>query len=347
MKKNQFFQSSAWAHGAQSVLAASTLILVGCATFRGMPSHGGGKRFDEEQRVVSASIRHAAESMDFSKIKTRKIALEVTGLETSGTGQAFYPGLGQMNGYYDWFDQDQKFDFGNMKYGQDAGAAPNNLGGFIKDNADKRDNLRWVPNFEFNPSLRSNNNITRQDVDYLQKVLEMRLRHDGFQIVPLNQCDAYLVVLVDALGTNLSRKDYLLAFDDDLAATCEMTYYAINPRSQNVLCAAKAVASESKYLERNIRFSPIQGHARSVKTFDERIAPLPTKAGGEFTGGRSANANVYVNPVRERADDLVQEAEVAIMSNDADAAKKAINALRKISPNHPNLQDLQQRLQEL
>jgi hypothetical protein len=321
-------------------VALAAVVLTGCATFRGMPAHGGGKRFDEEQRVVTASIRHASQQMNFSRLKKRKVAIEVTSLETSGTGQAFYPGLGTVNAYYDWYKEVNDFNMDQAN----IPATPNP--GYIKDNESVRDNIRTTPNFEFNPSLKANNNITRQDVDYLTRVLEMRLRHDGFQVVPLNQAEVYLVVLVDALGTNLSRKDFLVAFDDDLKATCEMTYYAINPADQKLIFAAHAVASESAYMERNVRFTPIQYHTRNIGTFNERIAPLPTAAGA-FAGGRDADAGVYVDPVKQKADELSQEASIAIDANDRAAAQKLINNIRKINPNHPDLPDLQQRLQEL
>jgi len=41
-----------------------------------------------------------------------------------------------------------------------------------------------------------------------------------------------LSVLVDVIGTNLSRTDYGVAYRDDLGASCELTYYAINPKNQ-------------------------------------------------------------------------------------------------------------------
>lgn len=323
-------------------VALCASFLTACATFRGMPAHGGGKRFDEEQRVVTASIRHASQQMDFSKLKKRKVALEVTSLETSGTGQAFYPGLGTVNAYYDWYKEVNDYNFSDAN----RATTPQAGSGFVKDYDSIRDNLRATPNFEFNPSLKSNNNITRQDVDYLTRVLEMRLRHDGFQVVPLGQAEVYLVVLVDALGTNLSRKDFLVAFDDDLKATCEMTYYAMNPSDQKVVFAAHAVASESRYMERNVRLTPVQYHKRNIGTFNERIAPLPTSAGA-FKGGRDSDAGVHIDPVKQKADELAQEASLALDANDRATAQKLINSIRKINPNHPDLPDLQQRLQEL
>jgi len=315
---------------------AATIALTSCATFRGMPSHGGGKRFDEEQRVVTAAIRHAAEKMDFSKIKSRRVALEVTSLETSGTGQAFYPGLGSVTAGWEDTTEDQIF--------------PHSAGGTnskAKDNTKDRDVNKLTPSYQFNPSMKANNNITRQDVTYLQRVLEMRLRHDGFQIVPPELADVQIVVLVDALGTNLSRKDYGVAYDDDLGASCEMTYYAINSEDQKVIAAAKAVASKSDYLERNIRFTPFSGHRRSVGTFLGKIAPLPTKASGSFHGGRRSAARVYTNPTKKRLNELSQDAAVAIEANDKLTAKKLIGQIKKIDPNFADLPELQQALKQL
>ena len=310
--------------------ALATLALSGCATFRGMPSHGGGKRFDEEQRVVTAAIRHAAQKMDFSRIKSRKIALEVTSLETSGTGQAFYPGLGKMSGYYE--------------NSREVTSILDTKGIHAKQPAKVKDLGRWVPNYEFNPSLKANNNITRQDVNYLQRALEMRLRHEGFQIVPLELADVYLVVLVDALGTNLSRKDYGVAYDDDLGASCEMTYYAIEPQSQKVIMAAKAVASKGTYLERNFRFTPFRCYTRNVRDFNGIIAPLPTGSGASRGGG---NVGVYVNPTKQKLNALVQEADIALEANDKKRASKIIGKIKKIDPNYPDLPELKQALKQL
>ncbi len=307
--------------------------LSGCATFRGMPSHGGGKRFDEEQRVVTAAIRHAAQKMDFSKIKSRRVALEVTSLETSGTGQAFYPGLGKMSGYYE--------------HSREALRFISKAGKVTKDNNKDKDLGRWVPNYEFNPSLKANNNITRQDVQYLQRALEMRLRHDGFQIVPLELADVYIVVLVDALGTNLSRRDYGVAYDDDLSATCEMTYYAIHPQTQKVITAAHAVASKGTYMERNFRFTPFRCNARGVRDFNGIIAPLPTKSSSAFRGGRSSSAGVYINPTKKRLNELSQEAEIAIEANDKSRAKKIVGQIKKLDPHFPDLPELQQAIKSL
>ena len=330
---------------------AATLTLTNCATFRGMPTHGGGKRFDEEQRVVSASIRHAANKMDFSKIKKRRVAIEVTGLETSGTGQAFYPGMQEIGSTLEkkrglddltreYSRKTQLDQNGDLKLHEDA-----NVG---RPNSQNSNLARLTPSFSFNPAgIRSNNNITRQDLTYLKRTLEMRLRHDGFQVVPMETADVYIVILVDVLGTNLSRKDYAVAYDDNLTATCEMTYYAIDPITQKMVASSKFVASAGAYKERNVRFTPYACHERSLKDFNESIVPLPAPAASTFSGGKRGNAGIYVDPTTQRLNALSQEADVALESGDKARAKKLIGQIKKIDKTFHDLPELQNRYQEL
>ena len=52
-----------------------TLTVAGCGTLTGIPSHGGGKRFATEQKLVSASIRNTLRAIDVSALRGHKAAL--------------------------------------------------------------------------------------------------------------------------------------------------------------------------------------------------------------------------------------------------------------------------------
>ena len=69
-----------------SALTLSTLLLTGCGTLTGIPSHGGGKRFAVEQELVAASSRAAVKEMDLSALKGRKVALYVSTMGDQGSG---------------------------------------------------------------------------------------------------------------------------------------------------------------------------------------------------------------------------------------------------------------------
>lgn len=69
-----------------STLTLSALLLTGCGTLTGIPSHGGGKRFAVEQELVAASSRAAVKEMDLSALKGRKVALYVSTMGDQGSG---------------------------------------------------------------------------------------------------------------------------------------------------------------------------------------------------------------------------------------------------------------------
>ena len=145
--------------------------------------------------------------------------MTVTNLETSGSGTAAYGGLGNVVANAGSVSTDTSTL--RNRVGEIG-----DLGNELRNYEDEdRDNIGLNASYQFNPSLRSNNNISRQDIIYLTQVLEMRLRHEGCQVVDPSSADVLLIVLVDVLGTNLSRMDFLLAYKDDLGASCEITYY--------------------------------------------------------------------------------------------------------------------------
>ena len=49
-----------------AMLLCALLSAGGCGVFRGIPTHGGGKRFDEEQRVVFVEDLHTRRSRVYS-----------------------------------------------------------------------------------------------------------------------------------------------------------------------------------------------------------------------------------------------------------------------------------------
>lgn len=57
------------------VISALVMSVTACGTLTGIPSHGGGKRFAVEQRLVSASIRSTLMDIDVSPLKGQRVAV--------------------------------------------------------------------------------------------------------------------------------------------------------------------------------------------------------------------------------------------------------------------------------
>lgn len=311
----------------------------GCASYRGMPSHGGGKRFDEEQRILAAAIRHAIQQMDLSEVEPTQISMEISSLETSGTGQPNYPGLGNLNFNAGYADTDIEL------VRRAIGSASNN---FDSDDGNFRQDARVSANFQMNPSLRTNNNITREDMQYLKRVLEMHFRHEGFQIVAPAQAKLQVIVLVDVLGTNLSRLDYGLAYRDDLGATCELSYYFINPKNQVVEKAIQSSGSVGRYLETNFRLTPIRKSSRELEKIEGFLTPsrestvVVENLGALAEVAASSKSNLEI-----LLDTLYQKAVIAIEANNRTDALKAVEAIRLLDPDYSNLPELEQSIAEL
>ena len=361
-------------------LGVTALTMAGCATFRPMPTHAGGKRFDEEQRVLTATVYHTTGKMDFTNLKKRKIALEVTSLETTGATQnPIFPGFVQ--------------------------SIPIPLGQYF--NVDYR----------LTSKLDVKSMITRQDVEFLKGVIEKRLRFDGFQVTSPEEADIYLVVLVDSLGTNYNRDDYLVVYKDNLEISCDLTFYAVDAHTQKMIAPASAVASSGNYCEINYRPLPFRSVGRNVTDSTESIMPLQISTQHNFSGelGLAPISDIqityegqknkkhkkkkhrkYKRPRKSRSNEplpdshrggspgggllpdmidpndnsftleeqktlkninkdatqhehvqkIVHRAKKRIEGNDFEGAKKAIKQLRHVDPDAPAIEELEQRLKE-
>lgn len=63
-----------------------SIIITGCGTLTGIPSHGGGKRFTVEQKLVAASARAALKSIDISSLSGKRVVLIPSIISDEGGG---------------------------------------------------------------------------------------------------------------------------------------------------------------------------------------------------------------------------------------------------------------------
>lgn len=69
-----------------ALVIAIMVTLVGCGTLTGIPSHGGGKRFAIEQRLVSTTVRGAIKEIDLSELRGKTVFLQITSINDQGAG---------------------------------------------------------------------------------------------------------------------------------------------------------------------------------------------------------------------------------------------------------------------
>lgn len=71
---------------AAVAMALLVTSLTGCGTMTGIPSHGGGKRFAIEQRLVAASVRSTLMQIDVTPLKGKRVAIMYEMMQDEGGG---------------------------------------------------------------------------------------------------------------------------------------------------------------------------------------------------------------------------------------------------------------------
>ena len=67
-----------------SVVFAVILAMATGCTFQGIPAHGGGKRFDEEQNIVSKSVIDTVKQIDVSILEGKRVRFFILGIGDQG-----------------------------------------------------------------------------------------------------------------------------------------------------------------------------------------------------------------------------------------------------------------------
>jgi len=221
------------------VLLFTSLLSVACYSFTGIPAHGGGKRFYEEQKLLASSVQNACEQLNTKALKNKKVHLSIVSLETSGGGQVTYPNNGNIELEYGFNTRLQNSEnFSDSNRSTDLVVEPS---GDIELNP--------------TPQYRSFFNRTNEDVNYLVKAIEMKMEIDGIQLQSRESADVVLNILVNALGTKSSTLSTPVKVNESLEASCDLTYYATDLQTSTVIVGKKRASSIARYDVDRIRFT--------------------------------------------------------------------------------------------
>jgi len=212
-------------------------VLSSCTSFRGLPGHGGGKRFDEEQRMLSSSIKATIENMDLSLLRGKKVRLFIDAVETSGSGRHTWSGFRYLNPQLEV---------------RESGAGS------------ELSTQRYPAGYNIDAGYSNNNNITSKDIRYLEFMLKMHCRLEGIRLVNSGQ-ELDLLVGVDVLGTNRSRDDHILLVRDHLGVSTEVTYCCIETKSGKILLERKSTGAKASYSENWMRLTNLKVQQRRLE----------------------------------------------------------------------------------
>ncbi len=322
------------------LLLVLSLTCGGCAQFRGIPSHGGGKRFDEEQRAVATAIRRTIAAMDLSELQGKHVLIQVTNLVTSGSGTTDFPGPNYVNA-------------GVGMSQQDYNTHRETFEGITDEVRDAPTLFSGSLNYRISGSYRAANVSTEGDIAYFKAALDMKVRHCGINVVAKEKPDVVLNVLVDVLGINSSERDYFLATDDELQASCEVTYFAQNVEDGRLIFTARQTGARATYREQRIRLTTISRLSRDNSYAKPVFYAVDGKGrtAGPVDGvdlsslpSNELAAKVEADPAARQdvLQNLYDRARFHIESGNADAARDEIEEIQKIDPGYRSLGALNQ-----
>ncbi len=320
------------------VMGLVVCLLSGCTSFRGLPSHGGGKRFDEEQRVVAGAVRRAAGRMDLSELRGKRVRVILVSIPTSGAGNVNWGGLQSVN----LSGKLGKSISRSWKEG-DTSITTRDDNGLVGISTSYRPNSGY----------QIQRVATEGDVAYLRAAIVMNAHHYGIEITE-SEAEAELFVLVDVLGTNRGRNDYLLWQKESLSASCEISYYARDLIKGNLYfrcLRSSAVASYNEtrmvgwgksYISRSIQnISPGQ--------FDAPENMVTDQDGVFFDEYESASSYAFDQNFQKEEEAylelLSERARYNIASDDLTEAQINIERIEMLDSDYKDLQDLYFMLQ--
>lgn len=239
---------------------ALAVALSGCSVYRGIPTHGGGKRFDEEQAVVSRAARHTLEQMDFSALKGKRVAIFTISMAHNGGGAASFPRITSIAGEANRSKTDTDYDYNGRQllfpwitpYYEESKSNYRNFGGSIE----VRPSMDYYP-FSF---------ATDSDLEYLEGTLALEVIRQG-AILDFDNAEVSIVALVNVFGTNRNRRWHLLYWVDRLDSTCEITYYARSLTSNTLIVEPQSVAARARYQESSVPGFLAFRKQRTVQSF--------------------------------------------------------------------------------
>ncbi len=193
---------------------------------------------------MAASVRQAVIGMDLSGISAHRIQVVVSGIAHNGGGRDRFPGVTSGS-----IGMGMQFDNSSAEGDRAVGATGTP---WVDDWRNSSDHTGMSPNASvsarFEHEYDSFQSWTDADLQYLEQVIRMRLIHLG--IVPTDaNPEMRLRVLVDVLGTNRSRDEWILASKDVLEASCELTWYVTAEDDAKLVQAAKRSGASASYSE--------------------------------------------------------------------------------------------------
>ena len=275
---------SAMARSAVLVLGIAGPALVGCGTFTGFPTHGGGKRFCVEQELIAASARAVAKALDVKPVVGRKCALYVVTMGDEGSGN-------MVGGRYTW-EAAIRGEYINTAPERTSNVYPvvparsrTTAGGGetttteVPLNAPSRTRTRTRGteqrygggvSYQGPGSYATEAYINPRDTEFLRAVIHEALALRGVLIVPPAGADVDLYVTVDVFGTRRSRTEMHVYNRESLLAKTALQMTGFD-RNRRVVLPPTTASFEAEYTEDYVLWIGPFRHNKCVRRSEDLL----------------------------------------------------------------------------
>ena len=237
--------------------------LSSCGTIKGLPSHGGGKRFAVEQELISATARAVAKDLNVEALKGKLCSLYVISIGDEGAG---YLTGGQYSiesilrgGYinaptvkttsqYPIIDTTTTTTSGASTTTTNAENALN--APIIQKSTQDGGTIQYNASASYTgPAYRAEAFVNPNDTKFLSAVLNEAFVLRGIRLVPPDKAPIDIYVTVDVFGTVRSRTEYLVYNQEKLLAKTALQVTAFD-RKGNVVLPPTTSSFEAEYIEK-------------------------------------------------------------------------------------------------
>jgi hypothetical protein len=220
--------------------------MTGCATYTGIPAHGGGKRFAVEQELVAASARAALKNIKLPIDRDKEISIVIVMIGDEGGGASYS-------------NRGLNFSLQNInsKVSQAMGGVNHNYNATL-----------GLGGANQNPSYASFSTpySNPADSNFFKTLVSISLIQRGFKIVAAETADYQLMLVVDVFGTIYQRGDFQAVNSETLNAITKFEYSVIDMRTRMLAAAPEVLSYKAMYKERYIAWNGPVSTQMSVDT---------------------------------------------------------------------------------
>jgi hypothetical protein len=253
------------------VACAIGVMLSGCGTLTGLPSHGGGKRFAIEQQLIAQSARATVKNLDVTALKGKKVVLRVSAIGDQGAGNLTggrYSIEALVRGMYvntPTTSTDNELPLRPTTATTTSGDLTSTTvaESIVNEPTHSESSAQGIDSqagggvrVQGMGDYTNSTLITNPgDLTYLLNVIQTYFYLKGIDIVTPDLADTAVFVTVDIFGTIRSRDDVVILNNESLVAQTSLEMMAVDIATGQVVIRPQSYSYESRYKEEFVLWS--------------------------------------------------------------------------------------------